>query len=110
MNYEDLNPGIRETVRLLRDNGFATCDSGDGVTREFECDIGIPYVHMTIPDKSQLIAEADRLAELLTSRGIRLEPLDEDGGKAYIQADYSPGDGICAISVFGVTDSMLEAS
>ena len=44
MNYDTLNPGIREVVRRLREAGFQTCDSGDGSTRQFECDPGAPDV------------------------------------------------------------------
>ena len=45
---DDLNPGIRQTVQLLRDHGFETCDSGDGETHDRACDRPHGYVVMTI--------------------------------------------------------------
>lgn len=32
-DYEQLDPGIRRLCRWLHDNGYVTCDSGDGVTK-----------------------------------------------------------------------------
>lgn len=34
MKVYDLDPGIRRVVELLIANGFETCDSGDGVSKE----------------------------------------------------------------------------
>ena len=33
IDYGELDPGIRETVRRLNEEGFETCDSGDGVSK-----------------------------------------------------------------------------
>lgn len=32
-NYDQLDPGIRDLVRKLRESGFETTDSGDGVSK-----------------------------------------------------------------------------
>lgn len=103
----NLNPGIRRTVEFLRSHGFATCDSGDGVTKDFTCDPGMPYVHSTVDDPSSLIVEAERMKDLLEACGVAIHPLSEAGEQPYIQADYSPADGIAAITLFYVTDAIL---
>jgi hypothetical protein len=41
-----LNPGIARLVHWLRATGFDTIDSGDGRTREHDCDRPYPYVVM----------------------------------------------------------------
>lgn len=33
INYEELDPGIRAVVKMLRDAGWQTTDSGDGVSK-----------------------------------------------------------------------------
>lgn len=33
-SYDELDPGIREVVRALRDAGYNTIDSGDGVSKK----------------------------------------------------------------------------
>ena len=57
--WDYLDPGIRETVRLLRDAGFETTDSGDGVSKP-EVGRCLSFGHVFIevsPDK--LISEAN---------------------------------------------------
>lgn len=63
-----LNPGIRETVAFLRQKGFNTTDSGDGVTHDFGCDRDYAYVCMTVSPADSLVAEADRLLGILRCR------------------------------------------
>ena len=77
-------------------------DSGDGVTRKYECDPGIPYVHILVDDKAKLIAEADRLAALLEARGCVFEGQDESGRRQEIGAHYSAPDGEPMISLWNV--------
>ncbi len=114
-----MNPGIKETVRLLRERGFDTVDSGDGATHHCECDIPVPYVHMKVsPDEMR--AEADRLKDIVEARaGLTIwsrelpdpDP-DAEPGETYtpsIQASYSPLDGVGVISMFGVADADLFA-
>lgn len=100
-NYTTLNPGIVETVRWLRANGFDTCDSGDGETHQFECDYECPYVHMRCaPDK--LVSEANRLMDLLAARGINFQPMDEKNSVPTVDCSYSPLFDVGFIALYNV--------
>lgn len=70
-DYADLDPGIRDTVRLLRSHGFETTDSGDGVSKlspdskNYGCEPGTqPHVYCSTTCDF-VISEARRLAVLL---------------------------------------------
>lgn len=74
-NYDELDPGIRRVVRWLREAGFDTCDSGDGISK-FLPDSGwdpaghdelmrIPHVAMTCGPED-LVRMADRIAGMLS--------------------------------------------
>lgn len=90
VNYDELNPGIRQCVRWLREHGFNTSSSGDGKTHECTCDPDHAFVTMLV-DPNQMVAEADRLASLLQERlGIELTGLDEDGSGTEVSAMYWP--------------------
>lgn len=97
-----LTPGIRKTVLWLREHGFDTTDSGDGVANVeagMEDALDIAHVHMsTTPLK--MVGAARDLACLLETRKIKLEP-------GMIQATYDPMDGSAILSLYGVDDSML---
>ena len=105
IDYDELNPGIRETVRWLRSLDFDTVDSGDGETHEYECDRDEPYVVVRCHGLL-LCGEADRLARALRHRGIDLSPVYE--GPVYIQASYDPANEIAVIELVGVKDDMLR--
>lgn len=107
LDYNTLNPGIGNLVKLLRDNGFDTRDSGDGVTQNFQCDIGIPYVHM-VTTRDALTFEADRLMQVLTEAGVTLEPTNEEGTTATIEAGYNPLGRWATLTVFNVLDKDLR--
>ena len=109
INLDAVNPGVRRLVALLRANGFDTADSGDGQTREFECDPGYPYVHMVVRDPYQMITEADRLMVLLHGWGVEVEGLDEDGSCQNIDASYDPKrtDAKAVIALINVVDADL---
>lgn len=68
-NYAELDPGIRDIVRMLNDAGLATTDSGDGVSKSpewYECGEAMPFPHVvvvTTPDA--MVDDAERCAELL---------------------------------------------
>lgn len=95
LNYEELDLGIRETVRFLRDNGFNTTDSGDGVSKpKGDCVIDESHVFI-VCDIEELIYEADRLYDLLIDKGI-------EGSTFTIQASYNPHDGTGVIMFLGV--------
>src|SRR3990167_5413157 len=65
VDYESLDPGIRDVVRKLRANGFETADSGDGISKPAgERVMDFPHVACSVaPDF--LFSEADRLQSLL---------------------------------------------
>jgi hypothetical protein len=108
IDYDALNPGIRETVRWLRSLGFDTVDSGDGETHEYECDCDEPYVVMRWDNPQTLSAGADLLLRALLERGINVCTIFM--GEVCIQATYDPVDQSAMIYLSGVNDAMLEAS
>lgn len=106
IDYGTINPGVRELVRLLRDNGFDTYDSGDGTTREFECDLGIPYVHI-VADPLFITTDSNRLVFVLEQQGVVLTSHNEDGNAKTVDAAYNPIDKTAVLTVWGVTDADL---
>lgn len=104
-----LNPGIRSTVQKLREWGFNTTDSGDGVTSEFSCDLPFPYVHI-VAQAEDLIEETDRLLNLLNDSGIDFSncphPQDDPEGAMNhpsVESSYLPIQGRAAtIHLFNV--------
>lgn len=107
----DINPGIVRTVKWLRSHGFATCDSGDGVTHAHSCDRDHAYVVIRAEGLA-LITESLRLCAMLRAVAIEVVPQAQafdDGGliAPCVQASYDPADGIALIDLMGVCDSML---
>ena len=103
--YDDLDPGIREVVRWLNDNGFDTNDSGDGKAKfnedgtplpdwaspedqGYDCVIPHPHVVMSCPVEN-LGPECDRLRDLLLAAGVDIGAQGPDG-EATIQGTYDP--------------------
>jgi hypothetical protein len=85
LNYGDLDPGIRAEVEVLRNAGFRTTDSGDGVSKIGKMECVLPFKHvvaMTSPDSMVLDAEAAR--ELL-------------GEGWVVEATYSTEDKRCSL-------------
>ena len=70
---QPLNPGIVNLVTILNEHGFKTCDSGDGVTHDHECDRDYPYV-VVMSDKTKLIEDTDRLMAVLYIMGVEVVP------------------------------------
>jgi len=63
--YAALDPGIRDVVRLLNDNGFETTDSGDGVSKP-AAGIVFPFPHVAaVTTPGTMVADAERCAALL---------------------------------------------
>jgi hypothetical protein len=107
-DYNALNPGIRETVKWLRERSYDTQDSGDGATRQFECDQPVPYVHIKAEPK-WLVKEADRLRSDLYAEGIVVQAMNEEGTAVAIEASYNPADGFAIITLWNVNDAVLLA-
>lgn len=104
----EINPGIRRTVALLNANGYETCDSGDGETRDFECDRDDPYVVVKLFVGSvgdSFIYRTRRLLKLLTDQGIQVHEVGM--GLPCIQASYDPVNNVGVIDITGIHDRML---
>jgi hypothetical protein len=107
-----LNPGIVRLVQLLNDNGFETCDSGDGETHDFSCDRPYPYVCMKVVP-SLAVKQAKKLHLLLQKQGLQVVSqteafsASESPSGPCIQLSYDPCDDIAILDLMGVKDSML---
>jgi hypothetical protein len=105
MNHDDFDPskldkGIRRTVLCLREDGFDTCDSGDGSKAAWmEGALDVPHVFMRI-DPAAIVVEAKHLLRTV-------EALFGDAVYT-IEATYSPIDGVAILSLMGVGDKDLE--
>lgn len=89
VNYDELDPGIRDMVRAINEWGWATTDSGDGVSKqepEWDTSCVIPYPHVACESQwgsTAVVAEAHTLAEKLVERF---------GAGWYVEASYSTAD------------------
>lgn len=101
-DYEQLDPGIREVVRLCRDNGFETTDSGDGCC-EIPCAYGGPMVAMVV-SPALLLLEADRL--WLTLRA-ETGAHDLAAQGVQVQASYDPANRVAVLLLTGLDDKKL---
>lgn len=117
INYDELSPGIRGAVKWLRDNGFNTCDSGDGSNFEqgMECAWEQPMVIIAV-SREKLLSEADRLLALLEAEGVPLTPQGGDDPHepqdcVMVDAVYLPAqNGRCIISVVEIGERGLLAT
>lgn len=100
LDINELDLGIRDTVAFLRDNGFDATDSGDGTKADdMKCALPVPNIAI-VTTPAKLIAEADRLAQLVLATGHALAPCgDDDATTAEIQASYDPVDHTAMIMV-----------
>jgi hypothetical protein len=114
----DADPGIRRVVAWLRDEGFETTDSGDGVTKiaqgftpENDGVLDVAHVHMVVAP-AQLIGEADRLARLVRAKlaGVRFPNGADAIDAVIVDATYMPLEGVAVLSLFGVSDAELRSN
>lgn len=94
--WDDLDAGIRGTVRALWDAGFFPTDSGDG-SKAFtmDCALDVAHVFMQCAPRD-LVHCADRLARLVASW-----PDSGDYNGNRVEASYSPSDGVGVLMLFG---------
>lgn len=112
IDYNQLDPGIRSTVRWLRDAGFNTIDSGDGITKAEAIAEGhamdAPHVFIRVTPE-RLSQTADVLLEFVQNSGFQVSAysLDADapGASFFIEAHYSPVDGIATVCLIGRLDA-----
>jgi hypothetical protein len=92
LDYDSLDEGIRETVRMLRGHGFKTCDSGDGSKAAImSCAVDFPMVAAIASSKEAMCAEADLMFHLLQET--------EPHRRWSVDASYNPADGVpCLIA------------
>ncbi len=102
VNYDELDPGIRETVRRLNEWGFETTDSGDGVTKGEDGE-SVPHVYVRC-EAHHMISVARQLKILLERAGFCVEPVGPGDG-IFIQATYDPANESAIVAVVGVRDS-----
>lgn len=110
MKYDELDPGIREVVRVMRDNGFRTTDSGDGVSKPADHRaLNIPHVFAVVVPADALGSECDRLAYVLRQRGVRFSGADPLAGPVpHIEGTYDPIDRTAVIGLYYVTSEMIR--
>ncbi len=89
---EELDPGIKATVELLQSEGFDTCDSGDGVSKDPEDRaMDVPHVFVAAT-RYDMLFEADRM----------LGVLDESWT---IEASYNPSDRHATILAYRMSEN-----
>lgn len=116
LDYESLDPDVRDVVRMLQGQGFNTTDSGDGIAK-FDADgielpdweggtsgAGVAHV-VVVVEPADLAAEADRMADIIRAAGVVLDPLGPELDTAAIQASYDPANHIAVIILSGVRNA-----
>lgn len=100
---DKLNLGIVRTVTLLNDEGFRTCDSGDGETHDYECDRDVGYV-VIVTNTDDMVLDSQKVLKLLEARGMVFDPAEDK----FLSVSYSPVDGIAVIDIHNIHDRMLN--
>lgn len=113
MDYDELDPGIREVVRRLNEAGFITTDSGDGVSKAELIASGdamdFPHVFITL-ELRNFAHECQKLINYLHECGVTVLPVGHGYlTAASIQVTYDPVDGSMFALLAGVDDSRLTA-
>lgn len=113
LQYDRLDNGIRETVRLLRRHGFETTDSGDGDITPRPWD-KLPWGHVVVVvgAAEDLVAHARDLTALLASHGLDVTTRPPDvppDGEVIVEASFTPADDIAVIVVSHILDRMWTA-
>ncbi len=113
-DYDQLDPGIRQTVRLIHEFGFETTDSGDGITKIGVMECALPFAHVVIkvPDGENPVDATDRLEEMLACLRLRAESLGPDGEEypedaCFLELRYEPG-GSSQILLMHLNDEKLS--
>lgn len=117
IDYQILDPGIRNTVKLLREHNFQTTDSGDGKTKYdaggWDPEELMPFPHVIIitpPD--ELVSESRRLRKLLEGLGHRIH---ENGAGEYtndieIHSSFDPVNDCALILLMNLHDDDLQTT
>lgn len=111
IDYDQLDPGIRQCVRMLRQAGYETCDSGDGETKG---DNGLPFGHVVIqvPNPYTSVAELLHVQQHLKRKGLTCVPRPPEGEPAadevVVELSYNPAEPVAVIVIEHITDAKLE--
>lgn len=110
LNYEELDPGIRQLVRILNNRGFVTTDSGDGYSKDEEARVfDQPHVCISLDSPDDIIPAADRLIEVMATYGVEIVTQGpEDVKTPCIQVDYCPVTRRASMLLMDVLDEDLK--
>lgn len=104
LDYNDLDPGIRNVVRWLNEQGFKTFDSGDGVTKDY----GTPFPHASMEvEPSKLVEACDRLVAALEEAGVEVDPYDSEEDSVAVRGMHYPGIPRTLVLLSGLDDEGL---
>jgi hypothetical protein len=112
INYDELDPGIRETVRWFRERGFDTTDSGDGVAKleliNDGCALPMPHVFIRV-DPTEMRLAANTIAKLLEQHGVNVGQVTDssEADVVSIQLTYDPSNDVAMVGVYGLNDEMM---
>lgn len=111
IDLEQLDSGIRETVRKLRSHGFNTTDSGDGKTKGED---GRPVPHVVIVVQHEhAVLETRRVEMYLRRWGLNpvpRPPSDDLLGDrdVVVELSYNPAEPVAVIVIDHIHDGMLS--
>ncbi len=114
IDYQQLDPAIRNVVRLLRLNGFDTHDSGDGVSKADWIARGtamaIPHVFVRATPESMVSCARDLL--LLVRRvGVTVSSgyFRQESDRVLVESTYCPVADEATVVLLGLNDATLSA-
>ena len=112
IDLNELAPGIRKTVDLLRRAGFDTCDSGDGSAYpSMEC--ALPFAMVAIKSTPErMLGDTQALYALLKQNTLpsAWTPSEEYDEIPSVEGSYSPMTETAILVVLGIADKDLIPS
>lgn len=89
LDYEKLDPGIRDDVKKLIDAGFITTDSGDGISKSAdEYPEALPFPHIAMESPSTNLAWWAEEASKILGESWIVEGSYSTRGKKFILFAY----------------------
>jgi hypothetical protein len=90
LDYSILDPGIAPTVRLLREAGFETTDSGDGESKPpswFQTGEALPFPHVVVTSHPDTLIPDSEVVQWLL------------GPTWTVEATYTTHDGVAILFI-----------
>ena len=111
-DIEGLDLGVRQLVVRLNEDGFETCDSGDGHTKFLDpqnhTEFVLKYPHVFIRvHRADLFATVDRVEAYLRTQGVVFNRTSLGEGQPSVVGHVEPNRNWCFIEVANVTDDIL---